>query len=72
MTIEISDSAYATLKVIADILQVEVGSLLDAPCGDGFFKDYYEDEIQEAKKRQGFVPEEEFWEELRQERKLER
>ena len=44
-TIEVDDYTYNKLKSIADKLQIDINGVLASPCHDGFFEDYYEEDI---------------------------
>lgn len=46
-TIEVDDYTYNKLKSIADKLQINISGVLSDPCHDGFFEDYYEEDIRE-------------------------
>ena len=72
--IEVDDSTFFGLNEMAQLLQITVGDLVTNCWPEGSFTDVHEDAIREAEKMQGMVAEqeEEWWAELRQERKLER
>jgi hypothetical protein len=46
-TIEIDDYVYDKLNDIADKIHIDINGVLSNPCHDGFFEDYYEEEIKE-------------------------
>lgn len=86
MSIEVDYCTYETIKEIADKLQIDMADVLYNPITDHFLEDYYEDELREAEHIEldrDLVEEmwweesrrevqHELWEEMRQERKLER
>lgn len=63
--IKLDYATYEHIKRIADKLQWDMDLVLYNAISDNILEEYYETEIKEAN-------EAEFWEELRQERKLER
>ena len=72
--IVINDSAYRDLKWLSDKLQVSMGGVVQNLLNDGIFHDYYEEEISQANRYEESEKEiqENFWTELRTERRLER
>lgn len=44
-TIEIDDYVYDKLNDIAKKLLIDINAVLSNPCHDGFFEDYYEEDI---------------------------
>ena len=74
LEIEVDDSTFYGLNEMAQLLQISVGDLVTNCWHEDCFRDVHEEEMMEAKKMQGFVAEqeEEWWAELRQERRIER
>ena len=72
--IKISDLAYEKLKWLSDKLQISMGDVIDNPLSDGFVNDYYEEEIKRIDEYEAREDrrQENFWLELREERRLQR
>ena len=72
--IKISDLAYEKLKGLSDKLQISMGDVIDNPLSDGFVNDYYEEEIKRIDEYEASEDrrQENFWLELREERRLQR
>lgn len=47
-TIEVDDFVYDKLNDISKKLQIDINGVLSNPCHDGFFEEYYEEDIHEV------------------------